>query len=190
MFFEALIKEYARYILFIGSFFIVITVIGFGIIIRKIDNIIDKKQQKIDDLVSKDTRDTFNVKTISSQMLKLVASRNTYMVLQELNSKKLGLVEKQMDRQMKMAITATRKRGFSKEEESHFDSLPSLEKEKLFLEAIKQSNKSWNERLAEKNKLRKNIVMLKNLKERCNIIFVILEVVGLFAISMANFYTG
>ena len=179
-----------RYLMLVSGLIIILTTIGFGLAILPINSEIDNVQLEIDNMTEKVNRLSFNIHMNSDQLVKMSSTYGTYKILNELNSSDKDEFKEHLRDQIYQSIVILRGKGLTSIEIDYYNTLtiPKLEKE--FEKQEKDFENEWVEIQTRKTKLEEKLMQLKDKRDFCSMIFITIQIIGLFLGIWGDFLRG
>ncbi len=175
-------------LIFIAGFIVLVSTIGFGIIIPKINSEIASTQQEISNITKELDMFEFNAKMQSDQLVKLTSTYGDFKILDTLNSSYINEFKNHIKRQMYQSIAISRGRGINSTEKMYLETLNFERLEKEVEMYLKDSTNSYNKVIEDKKDIENRLINLIKKRDWYNLIFVIIQIIGLSLGIIGNFY--
>ena len=183
-------KKMPRYLMLVSGLIIILTTIGFGLAILPINSEIDNVQLEIDNMTEKVNRLIFNIHMNSDQLVKMSSTYGTYKILNELNSSDKDEFKEHLRNQIYQSIVILRGKGLTSIERDYYNTLTIPELEKEFEKQEKDFENEWVEIQTWKTKLEEKLMQLKDKRDDYSMIFIIIQIIGLFLGILGDFLRG
>ena len=170
------ILKYCSIILFL------ISVIGFGYVIPTQNINIENIELEIEDINYRQDTLLLNLNNNAHQFQKIISTKQTIEILDELNSSKKDFFDKSLRYQMYTSIGILRQDTVNKTEKIYYDSLNILEINDIIKSNLDNSIEDYNYLTKQKKELNEKLITLKNNRNYKHNIFLIFEVLSIIIV--------